>query len=139
MEAEGGEVSEELTVTLIWDDASDLDLQVTCPGGGRAGVASPGCGGGVLDVDGNGYGSGGLRMMDRPVENIRFGSSAPRGSYGIRVFISEGYATSFGRDRSRNRGNHPFRIRVLSRGSEQLFEGVHPGVGGRDASFRFEY
>lgn len=134
-------MSEELTVTLIWDDASDLDLQVTCPDGGKAGVAapSPGCGGGVLDVDANGYGSGGLRMMDRPVENIRFGSSAPPGSYGIRVFISQGYATSFGRDRLRNRGRHPFRVRVLSRGEEQVFEGVHPGLGGRDVHFRFEH
>ena len=132
-------MSEELTVTLIWNDASDLDLQVICPDGGRAGVAARGCGGGVLDVDANGYGSGGLRMMDRPVENVRFGDSAPRGSYGIRVFISAGYATSSGRDRARNFGPHPFRVRVHSRGGDQVFEGVHPGLGGPDVRFRFEH
>ena len=136
-------MSEELTVTLIWDDASDLDLQVFCPDGGRAGVAvaARGCGGGgVLDVDANGYGTDRrLRMMDRPVENVRFGESAPRGSYGIRVFISRGYATNFGRDRTRNLGPHPFRVRVLSRGQEQVFEGVHPGLGGPDVRFRFEH
>ena len=38
LDAEDGEVSEVLTVTLIWDDRSDLDLEVHCPGGGTAGV-----------------------------------------------------------------------------------------------------
>ena len=132
-------MSEELTVTLIWDDASDLDLQVMCPGGGTAGVDAAGCGGGVLDVDANGYSSGGLRMMERPVENIRFGASAPMGTYGIRVYISPGYSTGFVRDRQRNLGRHPFRVRVLSRGSEEVFESVHPGLGRRDVRFRFEH
>ena len=132
-------MSEELTVTLIWDDASDLDLQVICPGGGRAGVAARGCGGGVLDVDANGSSTGGLRMMDRPVENVRFGDSAPRGSYRIRIFISPNYALHFGRHRSRNLGVHPFRVRVLSRGREQVFEGVHRGLLQSDVWFTFEH
>ena len=135
--AEGGDVSEELTVTLIWNDPSDLDLQLTCPGGGTAGVAGSGCGGGVLDVDANGYSTGGLRMLDRPVENVRFGPLAPNGTYGIRVFIAESYLRQSGRDRVRNEGTHPFRVRVVSRGRKQIFDGVHPGVGRGDVHFRF--
>ena len=132
-------MSEELTVTLIWDNDSDLDLQVVCPNAGRAGVAARGCGGGILDVDANGYGTGGLKMMDQPVENVRFGDSAPRGSYRIRVFISPGYAGNSGFDRSRNIGAHPFRVRVVSRGRQQVFESVHRGVGKSDVWFTFEH
>ncbi len=134
--AEGGEVSEELTVTLIWNDASDLDLQLECPGGGTAGVSSTNCGGSVLDVDANGYTTGGLKMMARPVENVRFGSSAPHGTYGIRIFIG-GYSRSSGYDRARNEGPHPFQVRVLSNGRERIFNGVHSGLGRGDVRFRF--
>ena len=137
LRAEGGDVSEELTVTLIWNDPSDLDLQLTCPGGGTAGVAGSGCGGAVLDVDANGYSTGGLRMLDRPVENVRFGSLAPNGTYEIRIFIADSYLRHSGRERARNEGAHPFRIRVVSRGREQIFNGVHPGVGRGDVRFRF--
>ncbi len=136
---EGGEVSEELTVTLIWDDASDLDLQVVCPDGRTAGVAASGCGGGILDVDANGYGTGGLRMMDRPVENVRFGAVAPRGTYRIRIFIDSGYAFASGFGGSRNRGSHRFRVRVISRGQTRTWEGIHSGVGGSDAWIEFEH
>lgn len=139
MEEEGGRISEELTVTLIWDDDSDLDLQVICPDGGTAGVAASGCGGGVLDVDANGYGSGGLRMMSEPVENVRFGASAPSGTYRIRVFIATGYLNASGFDRLRNRGTHRFRVRVISRGQAREWEGIHPGLGGTDAWIQFEH
>lgn len=137
--AQGGEVSEELTVTLIWNDAADLDLQLECPGGGTAGVAGEGCGGGVLDVDANGYSTGGLRMMDNPVENVRFGSLAPYGTYGIRIFIADSYLRHSSYERARNDGPHPFRVRVLSNGREQVFDGVHPGVGRGDVRFRFTH
>ncbi len=132
----GGEVSEELTVTLIWDDESDLDLAVHCPDGGTAGVLGTGCGGGVLDVDANGYFSGGLRMMARPVENVRF-SSPPPGEYWIRVFVDEGYAGASGYDRQRNLGRHPFRVRVLTRSGEEVFQDIHPGVGNGDVWMTF--
>lgn len=139
LEATGGEVSEELTVTLIWDDESDLDLEVRCPGGGTAGIDGTGCGGGVLDIDANGYASGGLRMMERPVENIRFGDNAPEGEYRIRIFIAGTYESSFGHDHGRNLGRHPFRVRVISHGGEQVFEGVHPGVGQGDVWLNFTH
>ena len=143
VEGEGGEVSEELTVTLIWDDESDLDLQVHCPDGGVAGVLSSGivseCGGGILDVDANGFGTGGLQMMDRPVENIRFGSSAAPGYYQIQVRISANYLHGTEYHRTRNLGPHPFRVRVLSRGEEQVFEGVHPGADGANVWFDFTH
>ena len=139
LEAEDGEVSEELTVTLIWDDRSDLDLEVHCPGGGTAGIRGTGCGGGVLDVDANGYGSSGLRMMERPVENVRFGGNAPEGTYRIRIFISHGYENALEDDRRRNSGHHSFSVRVISRESERIFEGVHPGLGGSDVWFSFSH
>ena len=139
LEASGGEVSEELTVTLIWDDASDLDLEMHCPGGGTAGIGGTGCGGGVLDIDANGYGTGGLRMMAKPVENIRFGANAPEGEYRIRIFIAESYERNSGYNRRRNLGRHPFRVRVVSHGNEQVFEGVHPGLGQGDVWLSYRH
>ncbi len=139
LDAEDGEVSEELTVTLIWNDRSDLDLEVHCPDGGTAGVRGTGCGGGVLDVDANGYGPGGLMMLERPVENVRFGANAPEGEYRILIFIAESYENNIGDDRTRNSGRHPFRVRVISQGNEQVFEGVHPGLGQGDVWLRFTH
>ncbi len=139
LEATGGEVSEELTVTLVWDDESDLDLEMHCPGGGTAGIGGTGCGGGVLDIDANGYATGGLRMMEKPVENIRFGANAPEGEHWIRIYIAESYESSSGYDRRRNLGRHPFRVRVISRGNEQVFEDVHPGLGQGDVWLNFTH
>ena len=139
VEDQEGEVSEELTVTLIWNDRSDLDLQVRCPGGGAVGANVGGCAGGVLDIDANGSSGGILRMMDQPVENIRFPAPAPTGDYRIRVSISDSYQDNIGEDRRRNTGAHPFRVRVISRGTEQVFEGVHPGLGQGDVWFSFAH
>ncbi len=137
VEDQEGEVSEELTVTLIWNDRSDLDLQVHCPGGGAVGANVGGCAGGVLDIDANGSSGGILRMMDQPVENIRFPGPAPAGNYRIRVSISDSYHDNIGEDRRRNTGAHPFRVRVISHGAEHVFEGVHPGLGQGDVWFSF--
>ena len=137
VEDQEGEVSEELTVTLIWNDESDLDLEVHCPDGGAVGVNAGGCAGGILDVDANGSSGGILRMMDQPVENIRFPAPAPAGDYRIRVSISDSYQDNIGEDRTRNTGAHPFRVRVISHGAEQVFEGVHPGLGQGDVWFSF--
>ena len=139
LDAEDGEISEELTVTLIWDDRSDLDLEVHCPDGGTAGVRGTGCGGGVLDVDANGYGPGGLMMMERPVENVRFGANASEGEYRILIFIAESYENNIGDDRTRNSGRHPFRVRVISHGNEKVFEDVHPGLGQGDVWLNFTH
>ncbi len=139
VEEQEGEVSEELTVTLIWNDQSDLDLEVHCPGGGAVGVVARGCGGGLLDIDANGYGSGGLRMMTRPVENIRFRGETEDGEYWVRIFIAENYAMSGGHDRRRNLGRHPFSIRVISRGEVTVFEDVHEGLGRGDVWLSFTH
>ena len=139
LDEQGGQVSEELTVTLIWDDDSDLDLQVFCPDGGVTGVAADGCGGGTLDIDANGYETGGLQMMDRPVENVLFGTSALSGVYQIQIRISANYVNRTGNERTRNLGSHPFRVRVFSRGTEQVFEGVHPGADGANVWFEFTH
>ena len=135
----GGQVSEELTVTLIWNDDSDLDLEAHCPGGGAVGVVARGCDGGILDVDANGYGSGGLRMMARPVENIRFQGEAREGEYWVRISIAEGYEAAGGNDRRRNLGRHPFSVRVISRGEVTVFEEVHEGLGRGDVWLSFTH
>ena len=134
-----GEVSQELTVTLIWNDESDLDLEVHCPGGGAVGVVAHGCDGGILDVDANGYGTGGLRMMARPVENIRFRGEAREGEYWVRILIAEGYETLEGHDRRRNLGRHPFSVRVISRGEVTVFEDFHEGLGRGDVWLSFTH
>ena len=134
-----GQVSEELTVTLIWNDESDLDLEVHCPGGGAVGIVAQGCDGGILDVDANGYGSGGLRMMAKPVENVRFRGEAQEGEYWVRIFIAEGYETSGGHDRRRNLGRHPFSVRVISRGEVTVFEDFHEGLGRGDVWLSFTH
>lgn len=139
MEEQEGEVSEELTVTLIWNDESDLDLEVHCPGGGAVGVIAQGCEGGILDVDANGYGTGGLRMMARPVENIRFRGEAQEGEYWVRILIAEGYEAAGGNDRRRNLGRHPFSVRVISRGEVTVFEDVHEGLGRGDVWLSFTH
>ncbi len=139
VEEQEGEVSEELTVTLIWNDRSDLDLEVHCPGGGAVGVNAQGCDGGLLDVDANGYGTGGLRMMARPVENIRFRGEAAEGEYWVRIHIAEGYEAAGGNDRRRNLGRHPFSVRVISRGEVTVFEGVHEGLGRGDVWLSFTH
>ena len=137
VEEQQGEISEELTVTLIWNDQSDLDLEVHCPGGGAVGIVARGCPGGLLDVDANGYGSGGLRMMTRPVENVRFQGEAENGEYWVRIFIVENYEREGGHDRRRNFGRHPFQVRVISRGEVMMFEDVHDGLGRGDVWLSF--
>jgi hypothetical protein len=136
MREQGGREGDGFTVTLVWDDRSDLDLHVVCPGGGRAGAGAAGCAGGVLDVDANGYLSGGLRMLERPVENLRFPASAPAGRYEIEVLITSSYARRTGFDGRRNRGPHPFRVRVKSGEREQVFRGVVRRIG---APVRFAF
>ena len=139
VEEQQGEISEELTVTLIWNDQSDLDLEVHCPGGGAVGASADGCAGGLIDIDANGSSGGTLRMMDNPIENIRFPVPAPTGDYRIRVYISDRYHDNLGEDRRRNTGAHPLRVRVISRGTEHVFEGVHPGLGQGDVWFSFAH
>ena len=126
-------------MTLIWNDESDLDLEVHCPGGGAVGVVAHGCDGGILDVDANGYGTGGLRMMARPVENIRFRGEAREGEYWVRILIAEGYETLEGHDRRRNLGRHPFSVRVISRGEVTVFEDFHEGLGRGDVWLSFTH
>ena len=70
VEDQEGEVSEELTVTLIWNDRSDLDLQVHCPGGRgrweRMSVVVPA----VFSISTPTVPRAAiLRMMEQPVEN----------------------------------------------------------------------
>ena len=78
---QGGK-SGKVQVILAWDDETDLDLIVACPGGGSISFRSrQGCGGGQLDVDRNAQPP---RRRDA-VENISWPEQAPAGRYEIIV------------------------------------------------------
>jgi molecular chaperone DnaK (HSP70) len=79
-----GAQSGEITVSLMWDDVSDLDLHVVTPGGGRIyfGAKRGSCGG-TLDVDMN---VNSLTASTKPVENV-FWEKAPTGSYTVEVVM----------------------------------------------------
>lgn len=75
----GGDVDAKLRVSLAWDGRADYDLYLTDPKekiyhGHKEGRF------GYLDVDAN-YRS----IVDNPVENIRYKSTVPEGSYFIEV------------------------------------------------------
>lgn len=60
---------DETTITLIWHNRNDIDIQALCPDGNLARVANDACGGHV-DHDDNGSGSGPSPLVDNPVEHL---------------------------------------------------------------------
>lgn len=88
VEERGGQKGR-LEFILAWDNTVDLDLHVTCPSGQRIWSREPrNCGSGQLDIDANGYAnSGGLRMVQDPVEHITFTGNPPLGDYRVQVRI----------------------------------------------------
>lgn len=69
-----------IQIILAWDDTSDLDLAVFCPGGGQIYFSSSRACGGALDVDRNSH-----TPIQNPVENIVFNRDPPPGRYQIYV------------------------------------------------------
>lgn len=69
-----------IQIILAWDDTSDLDLVVLCPGGDKIYFSSPRACGGVLDVDRNFQ-----TPSPNPVENIVFDRDPQPGRYQIYV------------------------------------------------------
>ncbi len=67
-------------VILTWDGPADLDLSVSCGSETISYNSEQGCAGGELDVDAN-YDVD----MDRPVENIQWGTPPPPGTYDVSV------------------------------------------------------
>jgi hypothetical protein len=72
----------ELTVTLAWDNTADLDMHLTCPGGGVINFNNRNSCGGILDLDAN-AGSG---LTSEPVEHIVF-ENPSLGEYRVRVHL----------------------------------------------------
>jgi hypothetical protein len=76
---------DETTVTLIWHNKNDLDIQTRCPDGTIVNVLQPVCGG-IVDHDDNGSGSGQSPLTDTPVEHLTWKTSAMMpGQYKILV------------------------------------------------------
>lgn len=100
----------ELTVTLVWDTPSDLDLKVGCPNGKMVYFGARSACGGMLDVDANVS-----AISPSPVENIYFaaGGWSP-GTYRVMV------------QNTKHRGNAPdrFKIRVKKGDRVEIYEGV---------------
>ncbi|MCG5241327.1 hypothetical protein ACIU1J_25975 [Azospirillum doebereinerae] len=81
--AASGAAEGELTITLIWNTPSDLDLHVHCPTAGRISFNNRTACGGTLDVDAN---SGRPHPEGKPVENVFFpAGAAEAGVYRIEV------------------------------------------------------
>ena len=85
---EGAKVGD-VTITLTWDDRTDLDLHVFTPSGGEISYQNKQADGGYLDVDMNTSG-----QSTEPVENVFFGDEergieAMRGRYRV---VVENYA-----------------------------------------------
>lgn len=74
--------SGDVQVSVSWDAPSDVDLHVVEPSGEDVYYGSPtSASGGQLDVDSNAA----CRIDGRQIENVRWSSRAPAGSYTVRV------------------------------------------------------
>lgn len=110
-----GAATGELTVTLLWNSRSDLDLVVRCPTGRQLDYQHAAECGGTLDVDANAVRD---RLSDRPVENAFW----PAGKAGPGVYeIAVRYAP---RKDETSPGETPFQVRLIRGGQESVFKGV---------------
>lgn len=131
----GGEQGE-LTITLIWGDTSDLDLHVTCPRGDQIDFNNMAACNGALDVDSNrrnglGFPDNAARITTEPVENVRWTSGPPPGTYRVVVNL-------FAEDITRRSRQHPFKLKFKAGGREEFREGV-VAPGRRSMEFQFTY
>jgi len=85
---EGGRFGD-VTISLLWNDQTDLDLHVTLPSGEKIFYSNKksACGNAELDVDMN---AGGGKWSKEPVENVYAGDAekgveAPQGRYKVQV------------------------------------------------------
>lgn len=109
MEAAGA-TEGDLTITLIWDTPSDLDLYVICPDGTEIHFRRKTACGGQLDVDANVRDS-----VPNPVENVYFADGAWQpGRYAVRV------ANAKRRGGSTDR----FEVRVKKGADVQIYQGT---------------
>ena len=115
--SETGAVTGEITVTLLWNGHSDLDLVVQCPSSQQLDYQNPAACGGALDVDAN---TTREDLSDRPVENVFWPASriAP-GTYQIAVRYSP-------RKDETAPTPTPFQVRLIQQGQESVFKGMAP-------------
>lgn len=112
-DAAGGQQGE-LTVTLVWDSLTDLDLHVTCPSGETINFHNrTGCAGGRLDIDAN---ANPWHRTRTPLENVYFPSGARHGSYGVRVNLYDAP--------SRYGSSHDFTVRIQIGDRTETFRGT---------------
>ncbi|CAK0846493.1 unnamed protein product [Prorocentrum cordatum] len=81
----GGNVEGVLVASLGWSTPDDLDLHVAIPGGQEISFSSRRAGGGELDVDMCVHGRGAGSCAEKPVENVVFADSAPKGLFKVYV------------------------------------------------------
>lgn len=129
LEEAGGETGA-VTVTLIWEGDSDLDLIVVCPDGRSiVNYNTPSSCGGRLDVDAN----AGADRRANPVENVFWPEGAAQpGEYQVQVDNYEG--------RSAGSRPVPFRVRLRIGEETRVHDGAvaPPGRGEPVTTFRIE-
>ncbi len=123
VEQAGGETEAPLRITLLWDTISDLDLSITCPGGGRIYYDAPNACGGVLDTDRNAR-----EPSAEPVENVVFPASPAPGEY---IAVVNNFA-------QRGAQPNPFRLRIERASGIEIHEGALTATG-ESRSFAFTY
>ncbi len=107
-EAQGGAVCP-ITVTLIWNSQSDLDLYVKCPNGEEISYRNKSACGGTLDVDQN---VNSAALTNTPVENICLRpEGAARGTYKVSVKNQK--------RRPGGPGEDAFKVQLLNQGQTQ--------------------
>ena len=126
-----GAVTGEITVTLLWNSHSDLDLVVTCPTGQALDYRNPTECGGTLDVDAN---TARDKLQDRPVENVFWPSGkAVPGTYRIAIRYLPRKDEQSPRETS-------FQVRLGRDGRESVFKGkIRPDTVVPVTDFRVEH
>jgi hypothetical protein len=124
IEAQAG--SGEITASMLWSTADDLDLHIITPSGDEIYYNNPSAGGGTLDVDRQASAD---NIVASPIENIYF--SAPvTGTY--KVFIYN-YC-----DRTEG-GASDYLVRITVGGNSQTFNGTIDGTGSTANILEFRY
>lgn len=108
----------DVQISLLWNNAADLDLECVDPNGELVFVTHPSKTGGTLDVDMNGTVSGipTLKNAEQPVENIFWPKGkAPPGRYQVYVVHSGLYGAP---------ATTPYEVNVLANGLRESHAGA---------------
>ncbi len=111
---EGGALGA-VNVILSWQGSADLDLSLSCPGGGEINLGNMQACGGVLDIDANVSST-----LPAPVENIVFEDMPGTGTYPVEVHL---YSY---RNDDRGAPKH-FTLTVIIDGEETVHNGTVDG------------